>query len=276
MTVARSLKSHWVEKPWGVDELPGAFGSAGGRRIGEIWFGHPDETEAPLLVKYLFTSEALSIQVHPGDVLARRLGLPRGKAECWYVVDAEPGAVLGIGTTRPLAADELRAVSLSGEIEALMQWHPVRPGMFVHIPPGTVHAIGAGISLIEVQQNSDATFRLYDYGRPRPLHLDEGVAASRAEPFAANGLQMVDPERSIILLESAAFTLAHIVGQDLRPLEGADGPLLVIPLGQPMRVGEISVGPGECLRAVDARGWDAAAAACALVAWPAAAHPSKA
>jgi mannose-6-phosphate isomerase len=178
------LVRHFVEKPWGRTDLPAAFGAPSGQRIGEVWYEMPDKSPQPLLVKWLFTSAKLSIQVHPSDCDAKARGLASGKEECWYIVDAQPGAVLGIGTIRPLDADELRAASLSGEIEQLMDWKPVRPGDYFYIPAGTVHAIGAGITLVEVQQYADITYRLYDYGRARELHLSDGVAVSQATSYA--------------------------------------------------------------------------------------------
>ena len=152
----------------------------GGQRIGEIWYEAPDGRPLPILVKWLFTSEKLSIQVHPDDAQAKTRGLISGKEECWYIVDAEPDAVLGMGTLKALSDEELRTASLSGEIEQLMDWKPVTAGDYFYIPAGTVHAIGAGITLVEVQQYADVTYRLYDYGRPRELHLDDGVAVSDA------------------------------------------------------------------------------------------------
>jgi mannose-6-phosphate isomerase len=193
------LQTHFVEKPWGRTDLPSAFGAPDGQRVGEVWYETPDSAPLPLLVKWLFTSEKLSIQVHPNDAEAHARGLPSGKEECWYIVDAEPGAVLGIGMIRPLDTDELRAASLSGEIERLMDWKPVKAGDYFYIPAGTVHAIGAGITLVEVQQYADITYRLYDYGRPRELHLDDGVAVSKAAPYtdpragrAVGNQQLVD------------------------------------------------------------------------------------
>lgn len=126
----------------------------------------------------------ISVQVHPDDQQAAAAGLARGKEECWLVVDAEPDAVLGIGTKCSLTATELFEAAESGELENLMDWKPVRAGDWFHIAPGTVHAIGAGVTLVEIQQNADVTYRLYDYGRPRELHLEEGVAVSKAEPYA--------------------------------------------------------------------------------------------
>ena len=189
-----ALDRHFVEKPWGRTDVPAAFGAPDGARIGEIWYGtgaHVQTSSAafPVLVKWLFTSEKLSIQVHPSDAEAQAAGLKSGKEECWYIVDAPPGAVIGLGTVRPLSADELRAASLSGEIEALMDWRPVKAGDYFYIPAGTVHAIGAGIILVEVQQYADITYRLYDYGRldkglARELHLDDAVAVAKAAPYA--------------------------------------------------------------------------------------------
>ncbi len=193
------LTKHLVEKPWGRTDIPAQFGDMGDRRIGEIWYESPDGGSLPILVKWLFTSEKLSIQVHPNDAQARDRGLQSGKEECWFVVDAEPGAVLGIGTHQDLNAEALRAASLSGEIEALMDWKPVAAGDYYCIPAGTVHAIGAGITLVEVQQFADITYRLFDYGRPRELHLDDGVAVSVATPYRdarsgriTGGQRMVD------------------------------------------------------------------------------------
>jgi len=204
------LATKYVEKPWGRTTLSAAFPEGGGRRIGEVWFDGPEgQALPPLLVKYIFTSEKLSIQVHPDDAYARARGLPGGKSECWLILDAEPGATLGMGTIEPLDADTLRAAALDGRIEQLMDWKPVKAGDFFYIPAGTVHAIGAGITLVEVQQNVDVTYRLYDYGRPRELHLDDGVAVSRAEPYARPAVNVAQAERADLLDTSRApFHLA--------------------------------------------------------------------
>lgn len=193
------LAKHLVDKPWGRTDIPAEFGTMSGCRIGEIWYSAETEASLPILVKWLFTSERLSIQVHPNDVQAQERGMPSGKEECWYVVDAEPCAVIGVGTKRSLTREELHAASLSGEIEGLMDWKPVKAGDYFYIPAGTVHAIGAGITLVEVQQYADITYRLYDYGRDRELHLDDGVAVSSATPYtdrrsgnASTGTQLVD------------------------------------------------------------------------------------
>src|SRR5438105_12761570 len=174
------------------------FDPPAGERIGEVWF--TDGADLPLLAKYIFTSERLSIQVHPNDQQARARGLAQGKSECWYILDADPGAVLGLGLKREASRDELRSAALDGSIEQLMDWRPVRAGDFVFVPSGTVHAIGAGISLLEFQQNSDVTYRLYDYGRPRELHLEDGIAVSKPAPFPDHLAQHLsgDEERTLV------------------------------------------------------------------------------
>jgi mannose-6-phosphate isomerase len=202
------LRRHFVEKPWGRDDVPAAFAPPMGQRIGEIWYQSADGAPMSLLVKWLFTSEKLSIQVHPSDTEALARGRESGKEECWYIVDAQPGATLGIGTVRSLEKDELRAASLSGEIEGLMDWKPVRPGDYFYIPAGTVHAIGAGVTLVEVQQYADITYRIYDYGRPRDLHLDDGVAVANAVPYAdARSGQAVGNAK---LVDGPHFQLWHV------------------------------------------------------------------
>lgn len=222
------LERQFVEKPWGRDDVPPEFGALGGHRIGEIWYNGTDQTPLPLLVKWLFTSEKLSIQVHPSDADALRRGLPSGKEECWYIVDAEPGSVLGIGTKQPLTALELREASLTGEIEQLIDWKPVKAGDFYYIPAGTVHAIGAGITLVEVQQPADITYRLYDYGRPRELHLDDGVAVAHPNPYidARSGHVAVNCR----LASGPHFWLNHVVdGAGKRSVQ-EKGPYWLVPV----------------------------------------------
>ena len=237
-----------VEKPWGKDVLPAPFFAPAGQRIGEIWF-EPPPALPQLLVKYIFTSEALSVQVHPSDAetLARGLGR-QGKEECWLILDAEPGARLGIGFHDHVDAERLRAAALDGSIADLMVWHPVRAGDFFYIPAGTVHAIGAGVSLIEVQQNSDITYRLYDYGRPRELHLDEGMAVARGTPYSRQWHMHVPDCGDVALVEGPLFRLDQIAG---RPTEHVatrygDRPLLAIPRRHAVKVAGEDIPPGGC------------------------------
>ncbi|KPL69430.1 mannose-6-phosphate isomerase [Erythrobacter sp. SG61-1L] len=228
-----------VEKPWGRETLPAAFGAEPGERVGEIWFEPPPQLDS-LLAKYIFTSDKLSVQVHPtGDV---------GKDECWLVLEAEPGAVLGIGFTGPVTPEQMRAAALDGSIEDMLAWYPVKPGDFVYIPAGTVHAIGAGISLVEVQQNRDCTYRFYDYGRPRELHLEDALKVARGQPHDP-ALRTQLPERGqISLVRGPFFRLDRADGAPDAGLAAryGDAPLLVLPLGEGTRVNGEAVDCGQC------------------------------
>jgi mannose-6-phosphate isomerase len=207
-----------VEKPWGRTDLPAAFGVQQDRKVGEIWFEAPDGRALPLLVKYIFTSEKLSVQVHPDDAAARARGLTNGKSECWYVLDAEPGAAIGLGLREKIGRDALRAAALDGSIETLLDWKPAARGDVIDVPAGTIHAIGAGLSLVEIQQPSDATYRLYDYGRPRTLHLDDGVAVATLGPPSRAPKPPGSSDATGILIESPHFALFYIAdGTDASP-----------------------------------------------------------
>jgi mannose-6-phosphate isomerase len=246
--VSALLPIREVAKPWGRERLPAPFDKVEAEKIGEVWF-EPPAALPELLVKYIFTSEALSVQVHPSDAQTEAKGLGRqGKEECWLVIDAEPGAKLAIGFEHPLSAEELRAASLDGSIERLMTWHPVSAGDFFYIPANTVHAIGAGISLIEVQQNSDITYRLYDYGRPRELHLDEGVAVAQGEPYSAGLHYRLAEHGDARLVDGPYFRLDRVAGVPdvARQTHYGIGPLLVIPLTGEVRIAGETVRPGQC------------------------------
>jgi mannose-6-phosphate isomerase len=239
-----------VEKPWGRDELPPPFNGAAGSRIGEIWFDPPEDLPE-LLVKYIFTSEKLSVQVHPSDEQTLAAGLGnQGKEECWLVIDAQPGAMLGIGFAEPVDAANMRAAALDGSIEQRLEWHPVKPGDFFYIPAGTVHAIGAGVGIIEIQQNSDITYRLFDYGRPRELHLEQAIAVARGEPHDPV-LRRPLPERGAVqLVDGPHFRLDRIEGSpEAATAERYPGRLLVIPLTGVAQVAGEQVEPGQCAMA---------------------------
>lgn len=241
------LETRSVEKPWGRNTLPPPFTTPEGKRIGEIWFVPPPELDQ-LLVKYIFTSEKLSVQVHPSDAQAA-VGDPgdRGKEECWLVIDAEPGARLGLGLTRRLDSDELRAAALDGSIEDLLDWWPVSSGDFFRILPGTVHAIGPGVSLVEIQQNSDTTYRLYDYGRPRELHLDRAVAVARGEPYDTAHYRRLGTDESATLVDGPHFRIDLINGTPDPAVAAAyHERLLVVPLAGDIGVRGEAVPPGEC------------------------------
>lgn len=241
------LPTRMVAKPWGKAVLPAPFTAPPGEVIGEVWFEPPPELDA-LLVKYIFTSEALSVQVHPSDAQTLAAGLGRqGKEECWLVIAAEPGARLAIGFREAVDAATMRAAALDGSIEDLLEWYPVAPGDFFYIPANTVHAIGAGVSLVEVQQNSDITYRLYDYGRPRELHLDEGMAVACGEPYEPRWRRKVPVSGGETLVEGPLFRLDRLDGApDANTAARYDGAVLVIPLDCAVKVADVSVRAGEC------------------------------
>ena len=249
------LETKTAEKPWGRDHLPAPFTSPEGKRIGEIWFVPPPELPG-LLVKYLFTSDKLSVQCHPSDAQTEAMGLGRqGKEECWLVIDAEPGATLGIGFNREVSADEMRAAALDGSIERLLTWHEVRAGDFFYIPANTVHAIGAGCAIIEIQQNSDITYRLYDYGRPRELHVDEGVAVAMGEPYPMSLTSYAGHGSDVGLVDGPYFRLDQLAGGPDPAISARyRGPLLVIPREGEVTVEGETVAPGQCAlaREIDA------------------------
>ncbi|HTJ30728.1 MAG TPA: type I phosphomannose isomerase catalytic subunit, partial [Acidobacteriaceae bacterium] len=133
------------------------------------------DADFPLLVKMLFPEEKLSVQVHPDDAAAQAMGQPRGKTECWYVLEAEPGATVALGLKPWVSAEDVRRGAADETMEELLEWLPVEVGDMVFVDAGTMHAIGPGVVLLEIQQTSDTTYRVYDYGRPRELHLDDAI-----------------------------------------------------------------------------------------------------
>lgn len=172
------VEPQFFEKVWGTTELEPWFPDSK-NRIGEVWF-----PAGEILVKFLFTSARLSVQVHPDDAFARRVERQSGKTELWYLLRTETGARIAMGFRRSISPERIREAALSGEIETLIDWVPVSKGETYLSPSGTVHAIGAGIVLCEIQQNSDITYRLYDYGRPRELHLDKAMQVVHGEPHS--------------------------------------------------------------------------------------------
>ena len=268
-SMPRQLPTKLVEKVWGRDVLPAPFAAPEGKRIGEIWFEPPAELPN-LLVKYLFTSEKLSVQVHPGDASA--LPGEAGKEECWLVLDAEPGAQLAIGFEEELAPGAIEQAARDGSIEDLLTWHDVSAGDIYYLPAGTVHAIGPGIALVEVQQNSDTTFRLYDYGRPRELHLERALAVAQGAPYPERHRSRVS-ERGATLVDGQHFRLERIEGApDQATREDFSGDLLVLPLkGQVHAMaGGAKAGAGECLYAPGIDAIDFSAAEVTLLTRPAA------
>src|SRR5580658_18595 len=156
-----------------------------------------DATRFPLLTKFLFPHEKLSVQVHPDDEAARRAGLPCGKTECWYVAHAKPGAQIALGLKAGVTRAQFEQAIHDKRAEELLNWINVYQGEMIYVAGGTVHTLGPGSVIVETQQQSDTTYRLYDYGRPRPLHLERGLASIkertgagkviRPAPVAING-----------------------------------------------------------------------------------------
>lgn len=135
--------------------------------------------EFPLLVKMLFPREKLSVQVHPDDAMAREYGAPRGKTECWYALDAQPEAQVALGIREGVTAEQIRTAIKDATLEDLLQMVPVQKDDMLFVDAGTVHAMGPGVVILETQQTSDLTYRMYDYGRPRELHLEKSLEAMR-------------------------------------------------------------------------------------------------
>jgi mannose-6-phosphate isomerase len=231
------LKPFFSPRPWGARDLSPIypeFPGAPGELIGESWltgdqckiangplagktltdavkqYGRelvgeaaPQADHFPLLMKFIFPKDKLSVQVHPDDQGAQRIGQPCGKNECWYVLAAEKGAQIGLGLKPGTTRAEFERAIKEVRAEKLLNWIDVKPGEMYFVDAGTVHAIGAGSILVETQQNSDTTYRLYDYGRPRELHIEQGLAATRENTHAGKVLG----ENAPTLVKSPWFTV---------------------------------------------------------------------
>jgi mannose-6-phosphate isomerase len=267
-------------RPWGRLDLRPWYKTTGTTEpVGEAWLTGPQclvETgaltgqtlaqaaanefggaEFPLLVKLLFPNEKLSVQVHPDDAMARAMGQPRGKTECWYVLEADAGAKIALGLGEGVTAEAVRAAVADGTLEELLEWVPVEAGEMVFVDAGTVHAIGPGVVLLETQQTSDATFRLYDYGRGRELHLEQGLramktrtAAGKVQPRAMGGFVRLIEQRYFVVdrydvaaggeadvpVEGAGCVvglsgLATVAGEGWEAVELPMGRAVVVPVG---------------------------------------------
>lgn len=264
----RQLEWHAVEKVWGRRDFPAVFGDASEfeEPVGEIWFA--DDADAPLMVKHLFTSAKLSIQVHPSDEKAVALGHARGKDEAWFVLSAEPGATIGAGFDRALTPGELRTASQDGSIEEMMTWHSVKPGDFFYVPAGTVHALGAGLSLVEIQQNVDLTYRLYDYGRPRSLQLEEGLAVSQPGPYVSRKGRSVSAKRDV-LVEGPKFVIERLYGTSRDQVRASERDRVwLVPITDGCIVEDKALLAGTVWQADDTANVDLGPDDCLLVAYP--------
>ena len=243
--------AHTVSKPWGIVDLrPWSNARQNGGAVGEIRYERPDG-EAPdtsLLLKLLFTSQPLSIQVHPDDAYARSIGLPNGKTEAWHILSATSEAKVGLGLSQRLTPQQLRACVNDGSIADLVVWHAVSQGDSILVPAGTIHAIGAGLVIAEIQQRSDATFRLFDHGSRRELHIENAIAVADVGPaeFRVAPTRLTDART--LLISNAHFMFERI---DLAPgsewcLEAQHETWLLVVEGS-ARTGSFDVAKGDAV-----------------------------
>lgn len=158
-----------------------------------------DDRGFPLLIKVLFPKEKLSVQVHPDDAMAQKYGDPRGKTECWYALDAKPGSAVALGLKADADTVEIRSAIQQNRLEDYLNWVPVQAGDMIFVDAGTVHAIGPGLVILETQQNSDLTYRMYDYGRPRELHLDRSLEAMRMSTRAGKVQTRAEDDYTLLI-----------------------------------------------------------------------------
>jgi mannose-6-phosphate isomerase len=270
------LRPWFSERVWGKRDLRPWYVDTGTTElVGEAWLTGPQcvaETgpfagrtlesvssemggEFPLLVKLLFPAEKLSVQVHPDDAWAHALGETRGKTECWYVLEAEPGAAVALGLKPGVDAAAVKASVADGTMEELMEWVPVSVGDMLFVDAGTVHAIGPGVVLLETQQTSDVTYRLYDYGRPRELHLEKGLkviktktAAGKVQPRVVDGFTRLIEQKYFVVdrfdLEGGDVRVEFEGAGCLVPLSGSGA----VQFGEDeleLKVGQAVVEPAE-------------------------------
>jgi mannose-6-phosphate isomerase len=244
-------RAHAEPKPWGIVDLrPWKHPRNDGSAIGEIRYERSsgEAADTSLLLKLLFTSQPLSIQVHPDDAYARSIGLPNGKTEAWYVLSAAPEAKVALGLKQHLTKSQLRQAAEDGSIANLVAWHAVSPGDSILVPAGTIHAIGAGLVIAEIQQRSDATFRLFDHGRQRELHIENAIAVADAEPAKFRVMPTRLTDARTLLISNAHFMFERI---DLAPssawwLEARQETWLLVVDGS-ARIGSFDVAKGDAV-----------------------------
>ena len=217
------------------DKCRAMDGPMAGKTLAEVFEEQPlamlgmgaPSAASPLLVKVLFAREKLSVQVHPDDVLARKYGEPRGKTECWYALAANGEARVALGLVPGTTIDQLEAGVADHTLEAYLEDIPVEAGDMIAVDAGTVHAIWPGSVLLETQQYSDLTYRLYDYGRPRPLHLEKGMEAVRFETGSGKVAPRLFADRTV-LIDRQYFCVEKMVVDGVRSgdqMRGADEPV---------------------------------------------------
>ncbi len=187
-----------------------------------------DPSRFPLLMKFLFPHEKLSVQVHPDDAAARRAGEPCGKNECWYVAHAKPGAQVALGLKPGTTHQEFELAIQQKRAEELLNWINVFPGEMIYVAGGTVHTLGPGSIFVETQQQSDTTYRLYDYGRPRELHLQQGLAVMKERTGSGKVVRPAPKEiagtrnRRAPLVASSYFVVEMLELKDFQEFQTID------------------------------------------------------
>jgi mannose-6-phosphate isomerase len=267
------LQPRFVHRVWGRKSLEPWYADTGtDEAVGEVWMtgaecvaatgphrgaaladlakqfpGQLGNGEYPLLVKMLFPDDKLSVQVHPNDEQAQKLGLRRGKTECWYVLEAEPGAHVMLGLKHGVGVEDLREGAADGSAEDLLQTLAVEAGDMVFVDAGTVHAIGPGVTILEVQQTCDITYRLWDYGRPRELHLDDGLAVVKLQT-AAGKIKPRENPGFTRLIETEYFVVDRVELQAGEALEmPMDGIGCVVGLRGEAAVNEVEFATGQAV-----------------------------
>lgn len=246
----KRIEPEFHNKVWGSPRIEPWFASRGDQLTGEVWFPADD-----LLIKFLFTCQNLSVQVHPGDEYARKHENSRGKTEMWHILRAEAGARIALGFRHSISAGELIAGAKTGEIVDWLNWVEVHAGDTYFIPAGTVHAIGAGIALCEIQQNSDVTYRLYDYGRDRPLHLAQAAEVADLGPHPGKSTPHNAGDGVECVAECPYFRtyLAQAARNGVLP--GLSGCRFSITLRGSGAINGYPVSPGQVLRSAGAHEW---------------------
>jgi mannose-6-phosphate isomerase len=286
------LAPYFRTRPWGFQDLATWYNyKTDGEPIGEVWLSGEmcsadtgslqgmslaemtrlhrpallgagsTGRDFPLLVKLLFPKEKLSVQVHPDDALARHYGEPRGKTECWYALEARPGAQVALGIRPGVTVEQVKAAVHDASLESLLEMVPVQKGDMIFVDAGTVHAMGPGVVILETQQTSDLTYRMYDYGSARELHLEKAFAAmhlktraGKVPPRSVDGHSLLIEERyfrierwpiragaaSVLTAPSPVVQMLfvsqgslHILGDGFEPFTVERNRLAVIPSSTP-------------------------------------------
>jgi mannose-6-phosphate isomerase len=220
------LQPTFVEKIWGKDTVPNHPIDKLGKRIGELRFGRPERINDPLLVKYVYTNPRFAFQTHPWDLIVQPHGLAGGRTQSWYILDAEPGARVGIGTTRPQDQQSLRSAAQNGVLEHAMDWCAVQAGDFFFIPPGTPHVIGSGISLVGIQHDAGLPDELHAVPCPPPIGSPTVTTSSMPSmhrPLGCTGVLLSDGGFGLRLMHMHSGDLIQITNAGLAwfiPLRG--------------------------------------------------------